>query len=685
MNKISVIIPNHSNRNIDKLISEVKKFKPLEIIVVNNKNNKLETIKSNNTSDILKYYNFSEKKNASSNRNYGASKAQGDFLLFIDNDVLVDSEYIYNNFVIAEIKYDLIFGMYSEINNKIDFLNHFQNKIQMHRTLEGNMFSSSHFLIKKEMFKNLNGFNEELNSYEDCEFYHRCIHEEVSSFFDKKFLGIHLKKHTLISLLKDYYFKASDAIYIRKKLPLIFKNINYKTIGLKSKLYFLFFPFFSFLVIASFFFNFVNIDKLPVFIFFYFFLNYFIFLKLFKIKNIVYFFKSTIFSAIISSVLVIVTLKCHIYNFFSSTKSFFLNVFDYLRMFKRILVRNGYPIQIIHYVTSRCNLRCHHCFYKETLDKKDPGEQELQIFKKTSKQIGPVLWYALAGGEVFIRKDIVKLLSIIIENSRPKYISIPTNGWYTERTSEFMNQILRKYPNIFFSLYFSIDGHKEVHDEIRGENSYNRVRETYFKLKKLQKYYKNFNLNIVTVINDKNYKNSENFIENINNEFKPNTIGINLFRYHSLKHPKLPDHLVDSYIKATDKYFDLLDEKKVRGLKSVFSNILLFKDKIQKFIITKVAKYDEFVTPCTAGNLSYVIMEDGKIKPCEILDDSIGNVINDNDISAIFTSNKAKKLRKEITDTKCKCTYECAMSTNALFSWPMTKKYFGLISGNNKI
>ena len=682
MNKISVIVPNHLNKNLDKLVDEIIKFKPLEIIIINNKS---EADNSKNTNDTVKYYNITEKKNASTNRNYGALKAQGDFLLFIDDDVLIDSKYIYNNFVNAKIKHDLIFGMYSEINNNIDFLNHFQNKIQMHRTLECNTFSSSHFLINKETFENLNGFNEELDSYEDCEFYYRCIHEKVDSFFDKNFLGTHLKKHTLITLLKDYYSKASDAFYIRKKFPLIFKNTNYKTIGLKSKLYFLFFPFFLFIGIASFIFNFANINNLLVFITFYLFLNYSIFLKLFKIKNIFYFLKSTIFSALISLVLMVVSFKCHIYNFFSSSKNFLLNVFDYLRMFKRILFRNGHPIQIIHYVTSRCNLRCHHCFYKDTLDKKDPGEQELQIFKKTSKQIGPVLWYALAGGEVFIRKDIVKLLSIIIENSRPKYISIPTNGWYTERTSEAMNRILRKYPNIFFSLYFSIDGYEEVHDQIRGENSYKRVRKTYFKLKKLQKYYKNFNLNIVTVINDKNYKNSENFIEDINNEFKPNTIGINLFRYHSLKHPKLPDHLVNSYIKATDRYFNLLDEQKVRGLKSMFSKVLLFKDKIQKFIITKVAKYDEFVTPCTAGNLSYVIMEDGKIKPCEILDDGIGNVIHDNDISAIFTSNKAKKLRKEITDTKCKCTYECAMSTNALFSWPMTKKYFGLISGNNKI
>ena len=96
--------------------------------------------------------------------------------------------------------------------------------------------------------------------------------------------------------------------------------------------------------------------------------------------------------------------------------------------FKRVLLRNGLPIQIIHYVTARCNLRCEHCFYKETLDKKDPGEQSLETFKKTSKQIGPVLWYALAGGEVFIRKDFVNLMDIIISKCRPKYISIPTNG-----------------------------------------------------------------------------------------------------------------------------------------------------------------------------------------------------------------------------------------------------------------
>ena len=59
MNKISVIIPNHSNKNLDKLIDEIKKFKPLEIIIINNKS---QVNNTNNTNDTIKYYNISEKK-----------------------------------------------------------------------------------------------------------------------------------------------------------------------------------------------------------------------------------------------------------------------------------------------------------------------------------------------------------------------------------------------------------------------------------------------------------------------------------------------------------------------------------------------------------------------------------------------------------------------------------------------
>ena len=59
MNKISVIVPNHLNKNLDKLVDEIIKFKPLEIIIINNKS---EVDNSKNINDTIKYYNISEKK-----------------------------------------------------------------------------------------------------------------------------------------------------------------------------------------------------------------------------------------------------------------------------------------------------------------------------------------------------------------------------------------------------------------------------------------------------------------------------------------------------------------------------------------------------------------------------------------------------------------------------------------------
>ena len=67
-------------------------------------------------------------------------------------------------------------------------------------------------------------------------------------------------------------------------------------------------------------------------------------------------------------------------------------------------------------------------------------------------------------------------------------------------------------------------------------------------------------------------------------------------------------------------------------------------------------------------------MEDGTLKPFEILSNKIGNFVNQNDMNLLYNSKNAKELRKFITKTECKCTYECAMTTNTLFNWNMFLK-----------
>jgi radical SAM protein with 4Fe4S-binding SPASM domain len=108
---------------------------------------------------------------------------------------------------------------------------------------------------------------------------------------------------------------------------------------------------------------------------------------------------------------------------------------------------------------------------------------------------------------------------------------------------------------------------------------------------------------------------------------------------------------------------------------------MLVKEILQKDLIYRVAKSGEFVTPCTAGTLSYVIMEDGRLLACEILPDSLGNILEaEVDVTQLLKSKKARELRRWIADTDCKCTYECAMSTNTLFSWPMTFRLGGSLA-----
>jgi MoaA/NifB/PqqE/SkfB family radical SAM enzyme len=78
--------------------------------------------------------------------------------------------------------------------------------------------------------------------------------------------------------------------------------------------------------------------------------------------------------------------------------------------------------------------------------------------------------------------------------------------------------------------------------------------------------------------------------------------------------------------------------------------------------------------PCTAGTLSAVVFENGEVHSCEILGRSIGN-LNDVewDLGRLWDGEAARELRRDIRDTRCACTWECAQADNVLFrarSWP---------------
>ena len=74
-----------------------------------------------------------------------------------------------------------------------------------------------------------------------------------------------------------------------------------------------------------------------------------------------------------------------------------------------------------------------------------------------------------------------------------------------------------------------------------------------------------------------------------------------------------------------------------------------------------------FISYCYAGSLFGVISADGKVFPCEILKDSVGNLRDYNmNFLNLWEDHLAIKMKKWIKDTKCNCCYECAWSYNIL-------------------
>ena len=116
-------------------------------------------------------------------------------------------------------------------------------------------------------------------------------------------------------------------------------------------------------------------------------------------------------------------------------------------------------------------MRCSHCFYHDTLNAKDPGEMKIDIIDGYTKKFGSLLWYALGGGEPFIRSDLHLLYEKVEKNCRPKIFTIPTNGWYEKKIFDStlrMLQFSKGKKNII--IQFSLDGEKEMHYDIRGKD-----------------------------------------------------------------------------------------------------------------------------------------------------------------------------------------------------------------------
>jgi len=331
--------------------------------------------------------------------------------------------------------------------------------------------------------------------------------------------------------------------------------------------------------------------------------------------------------------------------------------------------RVGY---IILYVTNRCNFRCEFCFYYAEIEKgRKSNELTLDEIEKIARSAGSLVQLSLTGGEPFLRKDFDKIVDIFVKHTSVKFITIPTNASMPDRMVRFLEHVLPTNPNTYFRLAFSIDGIGEQHDKNRSmPGSFEKIIESYNAVSPLRAKYDNIVLDTNTVFT----ANTENNIIEIlkylesNFEFDNHTVT---YARGEIKDPALKTKAEDAYREMNKFLNDLERKKEKRILSPLYRGV---RDVAWNNLMQTVFE-DKFVTPCVAGRKMIVVSETGEVRPCEILDKSMGNLRDYNfDLYALIKEQKNKDLRDWIVKTKCKCSFECALAANVTWNASMYPK-----------
>jgi len=328
------------------------------------------------------------------------------------------------------------------------------------------------------------------------------------------------------------------------------------------------------------------------------------------------------------------------------------------------------PIQLTFFVTRRCNLRCPFCFYLSAADARPDGpELSLDEIERISRSVGPLLWLAFSGGEVFLRNDLVDISRRFHANTRAAIMLYSTNGQLPDLTRERTEEILRACPRSIIVVKLSLDGLRATHDALRDKpGAFDAALATYHRLEALLDRYPHFELGINTVLCSENQAEMGAVVDFVRGLGRVRTHTISLIR-GNLLHPDFKNVEPACYEDAIGRLETLL--KRDRGPRYRFRGARLkaAQDLLQRRLILRTLTAQRRLTACYAGRLNVVLTETGEVYPCELRRESFGNVRDFGyDVRAMLRSAPATAITRSIRSGACFCTHERYAMTNILFN-----------------
>jgi MoaA/NifB/PqqE/SkfB family radical SAM enzyme len=317
-----------------------------------------------------------------------------------------------------------------------------------------------------------------------------------------------------------------------------------------------------------------------------------------------------------------------------------------------------HPYKLTFAITYKCNLRCKTCHIWKKKPVDELSTEEIDKFFNINNFFN---WIDITGGEIFLRKDLTDITKSIKKNIRNLVmLHYPTNGFLTERIVEITEEITSlDFNNLVITV--SIDGRKDIHNEIRGsKKSFDRCIETYKELKKN----KHLKVYLGCTLSPFNISHFGNFLEELKDYIpglKYSDIHLNIYHYSENLYSNEPMdvdtkkiiHLIDDFIKKKGfKFYNPISLLEYTYIKN-----------IKNYLLRNRTPFN-----CKSGKISCFIDPMGDVYPCTGFNVVLGNLRdNDYNLLRIMTSEFSLVLNKKIENGKCPhCWTPCEAYQNIL-------------------
>lgn len=264
------------------------------------------------------------------------------------------------------------------------------------------------------------------------------------------------------------------------------------------------------------------------------------------------------------------------------------------------------PIHFSIELTSRCNLRCKHCYRYSSPDIDDVEltyEEIIDILQRMHA-IG-ARYIEVTGGEMFLHPRVKDIMQYIGDNF--DFIGLLTNGTaLTENMIEFLDKYKDK---LIWSI--SLESYDEkTHDDFRGlKGSFNKTVQA---IKGLTS--RGHAVRVAMTVTDENIDHVEKTLEFVRNELKADWFGYNYV---------LP------YGRGKDINWSIPQAQILKRTKEIDDFADQFPGFTNRFTEEQVVQMKRTQINCGAGWRTFTIGPNGVIRPCVLMEEgylTLGNI-----------------------------------------------------------